>query len=208
RARTAAAPDGLTLGSRQLPGPLWVVVAWDDYPYTFDEETLLLTTRPPPDEPGRTVLGPAELSALLDERPDVRRRVPFVLGARDLDGLIPGPALERSTGDVTAARELARVFVPTRAYERTLAVLQRTGFAVVTGPPEMGKTAIARMLGLALLTEGWELHECIRPDELWSSFARDRPQVFVADDAFGSTEYRPDAAEHWALELDRVLRAL
>jgi hypothetical protein len=72
----------------------------------------------------------------------------------------------------------------------------------------MGKTAIARMLGLALLTEGWELHECVRPDELWSRLARDRPQVFVADDAFGSTEYRPDAAERWALALDRVLRAM
>jgi hypothetical protein len=35
----------------------------------------------------------------------------------------------------------------------------------------------------------------------------ERPQVFVADDAFGSTEYRPDAAERWARELDGILRA-
>jgi hypothetical protein len=72
----------------------------------------------------------------------------------------------------------------------------------------MGKTAIARMLGLAALTSGWEVHECIRPDELWAAFARDRRQLFVADDAFGSTEYRPEAAERWAQELDRVLRAM
>ena len=32
--------------------------------------------------------------------------------------------------------------------------------------------------------------------------------MFVADDAFGSTEYRPDAAERWARELPRVLRVL
>jgi hypothetical protein len=87
-------------------------------------------------------------------------------------------------------------------------VLERFGFAVLTGPPEMGKTAIARMIGLAKASDGWEFHECIRPDELWERFARDRAQVFVADDAFGSTEYRPEAAEHWALELDRVLRAM
>src|SRR5439155_25124898 len=62
--------------------------------------------------------------------------------------------------------------------------------------------------GLELLTEGWEFHECVRPDELWRAFDRDRRQVFVADDAFGSTEYRPEAAERWALELDRVLRVL
>src|SRR3954464_15390564 len=29
--------------------------------------------------------------------------------------------------------------------------------------------------------------------------------IFLADDAFGSTEYRPDTAERWARELDRVL---
>ena len=154
------------------------------------------------------VLGPAELGELLDAEPRLRRSVPSVLGVRDLAGLVSQELLDRSTGDVEAARTLAPVFVPTRPYEHALRVLERHGFAVLTGPPEMGKTAIARMIGLALLTEGWELHECTRPDELWSRLARDRPQVFVADDAFGSTEYRPDAAERWALELDRVLRVM
>jgi hypothetical protein len=87
-------------------------------------------------------------------------------------------------------------------------VLERHGFAVVTGPPEVGKTAIARIIALVALTEGWEAHECVRPDELWRAFERERAQVFIADDAFGSTEYRPEAAERWALELDRVLQAM
>jgi hypothetical protein len=153
-------------------------------------------------------LGPRALGAILDAEPTLRRRVPSVLGVRDVDALIPPGVSDASTGDVAAARDLARVFVPTRAYERTLAVLERHHFAVLTGPPEMGKTAIARMIGLALMTEGYELHECIRPDDLWSRLARDRAQVFVADDAFGSTEYRPEAAERWALDLDRILRAM
>ena len=33
-------------------------------------------------------------------------------------------------------------------------------------------------------------------------------KVFVADDAFGSTEYRPDAAERWAYSLGRLLTML
>jgi hypothetical protein len=32
--------------------------------------------------------------------------------------------------------------------------------------------------------------------------------VFIADDAFGSTEYRAESAERWALDLDRILRAM
>jgi len=148
------------------------------------------------------------LTRLVLSTPRLRLRLPSLLGICDESAVVTEDVRASSSADVTAAFALARVFVPTRAYAATLQVLERYRFAALTGPPEMGKTAIARMVGLAKLSEGWEFHECIRPDQLWERFARDRPQVFVADDAFGSTEYRPDAAERWAVELDRVLQAM
>ncbi|MGH3632218.1 MAG: hypothetical protein ACRDRL_32850, partial [Sciscionella sp.] len=39
----------------------------------------------------------------------------------------------------------------------------------------MGKTAIARMLALAQLTDGWEAHECSSPEQVWEVFSRERP---------------------------------
>jgi conflict system STAND superfamily ATPase len=72
----------------------------------------------------------------------------------------------------------------------------------------MGKTAAARMLGLVRLCQGWEVCECTDPDALWRGYRRDGRQMFIADDAFGSTEYRADAAERWALDLDRILQHL
>jgi len=223
-------PEGVDApGAGRLDGPALVLVAWirpgasaaerlhevvaDALGWTEARSLLLATNLPdahaalPPGLRG-VALGPAELWRLYAAAPAVRFRVPTALGVADLDTLVPAEAAQRSTADVAAAVELARVFVPTRAYLETLRVLERHRFAVLTGPPEMGKTAIARMVGLAALTDGWEVHECIRPDELWSRFARDRRQVFVADDAFGSTEYRPDAAERWAVELDGILRAM
>ena len=154
------------------------------------------------------VSGPERLGRLLDEHPLVRRRVPSVLGVRDLSALLTRDVAGRSSWDEQAARSLAQVFVPTRTYRAALHVLERHHFTVLSGPPEMGKTAIARTIGLALQTEGWEVHECTHPEQIWKALARERPQLFVADDAFGSTEYRPDAAEHWALDLDRILQAL
>ena len=41
-----------------------------------------------------------------------------------------------------------------------------------------------------------------------SARAGSRAQVFIADDAFGSTEYRADAAERWARAMERLLRSL
>jgi len=154
------------------------------------------------------VLGARELGDSVDRHPELRAAMPSVLGLRDLTPLIDRDALARSSLDVDVAQELARVFWPTHAYERARTVLERHRFVVLTGPPEMGKTAIARMLALAQLTDGWEAHECSSPEEVWRVFDQRRRQVFIADDAFGSTEYRADAAEVWARELGRMLPVL
>lgn len=154
------------------------------------------------------VLGGRELGARIDARPELRLAMPSLLGIGPLDDLI-GPELgARSTLDRDACRRLASVFVPTRAHGRALQVLGEHRFAVLTGPPEMGKTAIARMIALAQQTCGWEAHECISPDDVWRAYQSRRPQVFIADDAFGSTEYRADAAERWARAFERLLRSL
>jgi len=143
------------------------------------------------------VLGRRRLSDAFDNSIALRLLHPSALGVRE----------ERS-GVSDDAAALAQVFVPVAAHIRALGALTRHHFVVLTGPPEMGKTAIARMIALALATDGWEVHECIRPEQLFAAWNDGRPQVFVADDAFGSTEYRPDAAEHWARDMERILHAL
>lgn len=198
-------------GSRRPKAPLEAArVAW---PAAKAESVVILTDASADDinaDDGveSTVLGASELTALIRGSPRLRLRVPSVLGVCRPDELVQPDVRQRSSGDFQTAAELARVFVPTRAYSATLEALERYHFAFLTGPPEMGKTATARMVGLAKLTAGWEMHECIRPADLWQSYARDRRQVFIADDAFGSTEYRPEAAERWALDLDRILRSM
>jgi hypothetical protein len=152
------------------------------------------------------LVGAEELSQEIDASAALRRRMPAALGVReDLDGLIDPVVANESTLQRDAAEELASVFVATAPYRRALDVLERHSFVVLTGPPEMGKTAIARMVALAQLSAGWEAHECNDPDDFFKHYRSDRAQVFVADDAFGSTEYRPETAERWARELDRVL---
>jgi hypothetical protein len=154
------------------------------------------------------VLGTHELGARIDARPELRQAMPSLLGLRALEELIE-PTVERGSSLARdAARELATVFVPTRAHARALDVVAEHRFAVLTGPPEMGKTAIARMIALAQQTCGWEAHECTSPEAVFRAFDPRRAQVFIADDAFGSTEYRPDAAERWARAIERLLRSL
>jgi hypothetical protein len=153
-------------------------------------------------------IGPEALGARIDALPELRLAMPSLLGLGALDGLISSEVGERSSLPRDDAQRLAEVFVPTRAYWRALEVLRRHRFAVLAGPPEMGKTAIARMIGLAQMTAGWEAHECTDPDGVWRVLDPGRRQVFIADDAFGSTEYRADAAERWATAMERLLHTL
>ena len=154
------------------------------------------------------VLGEAEIGARLDALAQLRLEMPSLLGLGHLQHLIADDVARRSTLDAAASRDLAETFVATRAHRQALAALADHRFAVLTGPPEMGKTAIARMIALAKQTAGWEAHECNSPDDVWHLFNGRRDQVFIADDAFGSTEYRPDSGERWARAIERLLRAL
>src|ERR1700691_366919 len=85
------------------------------------------------------------LDVALTTAPDLRRSFPTMLSFRDLvavvDEVVSHPLRNRSQAFLNAARDLQPVFVATRAYDRALAMLETHGFVVLTGPPEMGKTA-------------------------------------------------------------------
>jgi hypothetical protein len=206
-ARQLVCEDELELNGRALEPPVLIRCLWSrgaeaaPLPSRY-RSVVTFANRP---LGGDVVYGEQELFEAIRRLPALRMKLPSILS---LDVAPPDPgALGHSTIDIDATRALAKVFVPTPAWQRAVAILRSHHFLVLTGPPEMGKTAIARMLGLALLTEGWEVHECTRPDQVERRFDPSRPQLFIADDAFGSTEYRPDSAERWAANLDRILKA-
>lgn len=156
-----------------------------------------------------TTWGASDLDGLLDDSPRIRTSYPQIMGIRDLHSLLSkavnADVIERSQIELALSTDLAKVFVPTQAYRAAYALLGHRNFVVLTGPPEVGKTAIARIIALARLTQGWEAYECVDPANLFALHDRSRSQIFVADDAFGSTEYRPSIADAWARDMQRIL---
>lgn len=158
------------------------------------------------------VWGGDDICDILDRRKGIARSFPQLLSIRDLDELI-GFALskesrERSETALQIATELVPVFTPTSSYERAWSVLGKHHFAVLEGPPEVGKSAIAWMVGLTQAAQGWETVVCPTPAVFFDMIRASRPQVFIADDAFGRGEYDPTRMTIWEADLDLVLHRL
>jgi len=153
--------------------------------------------------------GGNDICDLLDSHKVIARSFPELLSLRDLDQLLSEvvnrEVLARSRVAVEMAGEVAAVFVATNAYHRTLQVLETHRFAVLDGPPEMGKTAIARMISLAQILLGWQAIDCDSSSDFFTAFDENRPQIFVVDDAFGRTEYDVTMGRKWERDLGKVL---
>ena len=152
------------------------------------------------------------LETMITGSPAVRLSFPQILSLRDLSGLIEDVVnrdlANRAEVLLRQAEELAQVFAPTQAHFRAIDVLVKHHFAVLAGPPEMGKTAIAKMVALAQASVGWDVVSCRGSADFDRAFEASRRQVFIADDAFGSTEYRPNAAQDWEAALPEVIARL
>lgn len=159
-----------------------------------------------------SVQGAGDIAAWLDSHPALRLSFPELLGLRDLEALLARPMdkviTERSRGALKEAEELAPVFVKTKAYQRSLRLLHERGFVLLDGPPEVGKTAIAHMIGLAMATTGWELVDCRWPEDILQKHDAGSAQIFLVDDALGRTEYHVDYGFRWEMELPTVLRLI
>ena len=158
------------------------------------------------------VHGSNDVCDLLDKHEKLRRSFPQLLSLRDLDGLLSKvlnkEAFERSRAAIGCAGNIASVFVPTESYSAAWKILKKHHFVVLHGPPEMGKTAIAWMISLAQASTGWEALVCDSPEDFFKLYQGELRQIFVADDAFGRTEYDPSRGKQWEKQLERVVHML
>ena len=157
-------------------------------------------------------LGAEDLAATIDLRPEIARAFPQILSYRNLLDIISKTlakdVLERSEAALAGAQDIIPVFVPTEAYNRAWTVLRSKFFVVLSGPPEMGKTAIGWMIAMSQVANGWQVIECSTPDDVFKVYDSKEKQLFLSDDAFGRTEFSVDRGSLWESDLAKVLQRI
>ena len=154
----------------------------------------------------------SDLSDWLDNNPNLRKAFPQLLSIRDIDSLlrevVNNDILTRSKMVIEEAKEINTVFVPTETYSKAWEILKKYKFLVLDGPPEVGKTAIAYVIALTLILDEWDAIYCSNPNDILKMHEPSRKQIFIADDAFGRTDYDPERGRHWEKDLPHILRLL
>jgi hypothetical protein len=159
-----------------------------------------------------TVQGATDICALLDTNISVARSFPQILSLRNLfeilHQVVRNDIVQRTDAVIKEADALSGVFVPTKAYFEAWDVLDKHSFVVLEGPPEMGKTAIAWIIAAVMLSRKWQAIDCDKPGDFFSAYQDDVEQVFIADDAFGETEYDVNRGSEWGRQLHKVIPKL
>lgn len=154
------------------------------------------------------VTGRDELIRRLTEDKDLRGLMPRVYGLGDLSEILD-ERLYAQTKALVYEGDISR-FVPTDPYVRTLSALDDYGFALVLGEPASGKSSIMRAAAI-FAADKWGL------EPLWLSSigelathwnATRTDQLFLLDDAFGSTNFDPDRTDDWNRSIVRMRTAI
>ncbi len=159
-----------------------------------------------------TILGAIDVCAMLDANLAVARSFPQILSLRNLfeilDQVVKNEIVQRTDAVLREADALSSVFVPTKAFDEAWEILDKHHFVVLEGPPEMGKTAIAWMIAAVMLAQKWQAVDCDKPEDFFGAYAPDRDQIFIADDAFGTTEYDVNRGSEWSRQLHKIIPKL
>jgi DNA polymerase III delta prime subunit len=136
------------------------------------------------------IIGRDDLEALLDEHPEVERRhVKLWLGSStQLASFLQAGTHTRSRVLAQDIKRTLPLYVQGESFGEGLERLQDTHVLLISGPPGIGKTTLARMLVGTSIAAGFEPIEVSRDiDEAWDTWDHEVPQVFLYDDFLGRT---------------------
>ena len=153
------------------------------------------------------IFGPGDINSLLRRYPEIAKshiRL-WLTGTAVLERVLNAAA--HSFNDITREEIAAklRVYAPNPSFDAAREILEKQHVVIISGPPGVGKTTLAEMLGYAHLAEDWELIAIRGLDDGLSAVSDSRKQIFYFDDFLGRVALDKNALAKMDSDLARFI---
>ena len=130
--------------------------------------------------------------------PKLRMKVPRLYGLGDLSNILDQRVYKQAKLILESVSVDLKKFVPTDAFRKSVKALAEKKFVLLLGEPASGKSTIGSCMAISAI-DNWESRVIYasKPDQIEKHLDSDENQLFLVDDAWGTTQFRDSSADEW-----------